>query len=164
MASLQAMDRCAGAWRESERLRSRAGSLFFSNLSSSDVGNLIRVLSAYCSLRGACCPNSHAQTLLCMGDPKSRSITTDRYRPYFRNKKSSHRVLKKGCCVRRNQASVPHDFCKCSRDVQKLTGAYSNVVEIRQQECSGVKIAVRVLGSEDEKPQSGLAHAVQFLV
>ncbi len=27
---------------------------------------------------------------------------------------------------------------------------------------SGVKIAVRVRGSEDEKPQSGLAHAVQF--
>ncbi len=55
-------------------------------------------------------------------------------------------------------------FCKRFRDVQKLTGAYGNIVEIQQQERSGVKIAVRVRGSEDEKPQSVLAHAVQFLV
>ncbi len=55
-------------------------------------------------------------------------------------------------------------FCKRSSDVQKLTGAYGNIVEIPQQARSGVKIAARVLGTEEEKPQSGLAHAVQLLV
>ena len=55
-------------------------------------------------------------------------------------------------------------FCKRSSDVQKRAGAYGNLVEIPLRTRSGVKIAVRAIGSEEEKPQSGLAHAVQFLV
>ena len=35
-------------------------------------------------------------------------------------------------------------------------------VETTQRSRSGVKIAVRVPGSQEEKPQSGLAHAVLF--